>query len=98
MAPSCKLRFARFSARLKFQDRAECGNKSFCLAITARLVYNLSNAELGKVKDPRSLNQVYLYVKFLFFYILRSSSIKSSLLFGLVIVSLKFEHNRIGDF
>ena len=26
MAPSCKLSFARFSARLKFQDRAECGN------------------------------------------------------------------------
>ena len=26
MAPSCKLRFARFSARLRFQDRAECGN------------------------------------------------------------------------
>ena len=26
MAPSCKLRFARFSAGLKFQDGAECGN------------------------------------------------------------------------
>ena len=30
MAPSCKLRFARFSARLKFQDRAECGNIISC--------------------------------------------------------------------
>ena len=27
MAPSCKLRLARFSARLKFQDEAKCGNK-----------------------------------------------------------------------
>jgi hypothetical protein len=27
VAPSCKLIFARFSARLKFQDGAECGNK-----------------------------------------------------------------------
>ena len=26
MALSCKLRFARFSAKLIFQDRAECGN------------------------------------------------------------------------
>jgi phage protein D len=26
VAPSCKLRLARFSARLKIQDRAECGN------------------------------------------------------------------------
>ena len=26
MALSCKLRFARSSARLRFQDRAECGN------------------------------------------------------------------------
>ena len=27
MALSCKLRFPRFSARVRFQDRAECGNK-----------------------------------------------------------------------
>ena len=26
MAPSCKLRLSRFSVRLKFQDRADCGN------------------------------------------------------------------------
>ena len=26
MAPSCKLRLVRFSAKLRFQDRAECGN------------------------------------------------------------------------
>ena len=25
MAPSCKLRLVRYSARLSFQDRAECG-------------------------------------------------------------------------
>ena len=30
MAPSCKLRFARFSARLKFQDGAECGKMLGC--------------------------------------------------------------------
>ena len=32
MAPSCKLRFARFSAGLKFQDGAECGNISHLMS------------------------------------------------------------------
>ena len=26
MAPSCKMRLSRFSAKLEFQERAECGN------------------------------------------------------------------------
>ena len=26
MAPSCKIELARFSARLRIQDEAECGN------------------------------------------------------------------------
>ena len=33
-ALSCKIRLARFSARLKFQDRAECGNIDFCNFVT----------------------------------------------------------------
>ena len=28
MAPSCKIGLARFSARLRIQDGAECSNKS----------------------------------------------------------------------
>jgi len=31
MAPSCKLELARFSALLKIQDGAECGNKASLL-------------------------------------------------------------------
>ena len=35
MAPSCKLRLARFSAELKLQDRAECANKT-CVTNTRK--------------------------------------------------------------
>ena len=44
MALSCKLRLARFSAELRFQDRAECGNYSespFDLAFGPKIAFML---------------------------------------------------------
>ena len=34
LAPSCKLKLARFSAKLRIQDGAECGNIQFLELLT----------------------------------------------------------------
>ena len=40
MAPSCKIELARFSAKLKFQDRDECGNNIHVGVNYLKLYYN----------------------------------------------------------
>ena len=58
MAPSCKLKLARFSALLRIQDGAECGNKQTPVvigpglkpadcAVTAHLGHKLMGQPVG---------------------------------------------------
>ena len=51
MAPSCKLRLVRFSARLRFQDRAECGKNN---------AYNNGHF-FGFAAAPTPLGQFFLH-------------------------------------
>jgi hypothetical protein len=48
VAPSCRLRLARFSARLKFQDRAECGNNRLHLSSMQEEDVNVAGMEVDK--------------------------------------------------
>ena len=50
VAPSCKLRLARFSARLKLQDRAECGNSGHLVDLGAGLCMHSNRTNLQSNK------------------------------------------------
>ena len=61
MALSCKLSLARFSAELKFQDRAECGNndnqdKLFCACLQS--YFSLLRLLIWKVGSNNEKNSI----------------------------------------
>ena len=62
LAPSCKLKLARFSAELRIQDGAECGNNSIIQTDSIMMLhpsfftyvtYNKLNFDLIKVSNSR---------------------------------------------
>jgi hypothetical protein len=63
VAPSCKLRLARFSARLKFQDRAECGNKPvvFSYLYNVSIHINLLQLGYGRLQKKEEGNSLVFY-------------------------------------
>ena len=59
MALSCKLCLARFSARLDFQDRAECGNET----VEKETQLKVKDEELENVKTMANTETAQLHRK-----------------------------------
>ena len=67
MAPSCKLRLFRSSARLRLQDRAECGNKNGGITSWRLAVVSVGKAVLAGMMriGKKSQNMVRTKTNFL---------------------------------